>query len=301
MTLKLTRRRFLTISAACTVVAAPGRAADVIRWHGRALGAGTTMALTGLSERQAQPVISAVEQELHRLESIFSLYREGSEVARLNSSGQLVAPSADLLHVLSLSSSIHKATFGAFDPTVQPIWHALDSGGDAASARDAVGWQYVRFDTRAVRLTRPGMALTLNGIAQGYITDRIAALLRRRGLNNVLIDMGEIAAIGAKLDGRDWQAGIARPDGRVVRQVALRDRALATSAPYGTVLSTTNKTGHIIDPQAASTGSKPALVSVSAPLAAVADGLSTACCLLDPRVAYNAVAAFAGAKIELII
>ena len=302
MTLKLTRRRFLTISAACTVVATPGLTSEVVRWHGRALGAGTTMVLTGLSERQAQPVIRAVEQELHRLENIFSLYREGSEVARLNSNGQLVAPSADLLNVLSLSATIHEATSGAFDPTVQPVWQALANGGDTAPARDAVGWQHVRFDTRVVRLTRPGMALTLNGIAQGYITDRIAALLRRRGLNNVLIDMGEISAIGAKLDGRDWRAGIKRPDGRLVQHVALRDRALATSAPYGTVISTADKTtGHIINPQAALTCPKQTLVSVSAPLAAVADGLSTACCLLDPRMAYNAVASFAGAEIELII
>ena len=301
MTHSFTRRRFLTISAGFAVAATSARAADVIRWRGRALGASTSMILTGLSEVQAQPVIRAVERELSRLEDIFSLYRQGSEIARLNATGRLATPSPDMLNVLSLSASLHKASFGAFDPSIQPVWQALATGGDSARAGKAVGWQHVRFDTARVHLTRPGMGLTLNGIAQGYITDRVAGLLRARGLDNILIDMGEIAAIGAKPDGRDWQAGIARPDGKIVRHVALRDRALATSAPYGTVLPVKRKQGHIIDPTAISADPKHTLASVSAPSAAVADGLSTACCLLERDKARLAVAAFGGAEIERII
>ena len=301
MTQTLSRRRFLTISAACAMWATSGRAAEVVRWQGRALGAGASMQLAGLSQQQAQPVIRAVEQELNRLENIFSLYREGSEIVRLNASGHLVAPSADLLNVLSLSASMNAASNGAFDPTVQPVWRALAKGDDLASAQDAVGWHYVEFDTGAVRLTRVDMALTLNGIAQGYITDRIAALLRNRGLNNVLIDMGEIAAIGAKPDGHDWKAGVSQPDGRIVRHVALRDRALATSAPDGTVLSTAPNAGHIIDPRAELKTAKHKLVSISAPSAAVADGLSTACCLLDADNVRTAVSAFGGAEIEFVL
>ncbi len=309
MTSPLSRRRFLSISAAAfglagAPVGATGTGTEmgaVLRWRGRALGASTSMTLTGLSEVQAQPVFRAVERELTRLERIFSLYVDGSEIARLNASGHLDTPSPELLDVLSLSASLHAATAGVFDPTVQPVWLALAQGGNVAQAQDAVGWEHVRFDTRAVRLTRPGMGLTLNGIAQGYITDRIAALLRARGLDNVVIDMGEIAAIGTRPDGRDWQAGISRPDGLVVHHVALRNRALATSAPYGTLLSAEDKTGHIIDPTNATAPSERTLVSISAPLAAVADGLSTACCLLNHEKAQSAVASFAGAEIELII
>jgi len=301
MTFPLNRRRFLTISAAFGLAASTAQADAVIRWRGRALGASASMVLTGLSEVQAEPILRAVEAELARLENIFSLYLEGSEIARLNATGKLTTPSQEMLDVLSLSSALHQASDGAFDPTVQPVWQALAQGGDLARAQAAVGWQHVRFDTAIVTLTRPGMGLTLNGIAQGYITDRIAALLRRRGLENVLIDMGEIVAIGTRPDRRDWQAGIGRPDGKVVHHVALRDRALATSAPYGTLLPAQGKPGHIIDPTNVSRRPKQTLVSVSAPLAAVADGLSTALCLLDPGRAKSTVASFAGAEIELII
>jgi len=300
MTQNFNRRRFLSISAAFGLAATSVRA-DVIRWRGRALGANTTMILTGQSKAEAQVVIDAVEQELIRLERIFSLYLPGSEIARLNATGRLRAPSADLLNLLSLSDAMHQATAGAFDPTVQPVWRALATGGDLVQARKAVGWRHVRFDTQAVRLTRPGMGLTLNGIAQGYVTDRIAALLRARGLDNILIDMGEIAAIGANPDGRDWRAGIRHPDGQIVQHVALRDRALATSAPFGPVLSTVDNSGHIIDPSATFAAPKQTLVSVSAPLAAVADGLSTGCCLLDQDEARSAVAAFESAELERIV
>jgi thiamine biosynthesis lipoprotein len=295
------RRRFLTISAAALGFAGvPAQASKAIFWRGQALGAKASMTLTGLDEVRAQAVFLAVEQELMRLESIFSLYREGSEITRLNATGRLTAPSPELLDVLSLCAALHQASDGAFDPSIQPVWLAVATGGDVAAAQALVGWKYVRFDTNAVQL-RPGMALTLNGIAQGYVTDQIAALLRRTGLGNVLIDMGEIMALGGRPDGRGWQAGIAQPDGVIVHHVALRDRALATSAPYGTVLSSEGKPGHIIDPTNASASSKQGLVSISAPRAAVADGLSTACCLLDLGKAQTAVARFAGAEIELII
>ncbi len=298
------RRRFLTISAAFGLAGAAAQAqagSDVVRWRGRALGANASMILTGLSQTQAEPIFRAVQQELTRLEGIFSLYVENSEIVRLNATGRLDNPSLEMLEVLSLSASLNHATDGAFDPTVQPLWRALAQGGDLEVAQAVVGWENVRFDTGAVRLLRPGMGLTLNGIAQGYITDRIAEVLRGYAVENLLIDMGEIVAIGTKPGGRDWQAGIARPDGQIMRHIALGDRALATSAPYGTVLTTQNKLGHIIDPKAGLKKPKQTLVSISAGSAVVADGLSTACCLLDADKARSAVAIFGGAEIELII
>jgi thiamine biosynthesis lipoprotein len=301
MTHSFTRRRFLSISAAFGLTAGPARADEVIRWHGRALGAKTSMILTGLDAAQAQPIFRAVEQELAQLENIFSLYRDDSEITRLNATGNLSAPSPEMLDVLSLSSALNKASGGAFDPTVQPVWQALAQGKDTQQAQGAVGWDSVRFDTQRVAFARPGMGITLNGIAQGYVTDTVAALLRRRGLDNVLIDMGEIAAIGTRPDGRDWQATISRPDGVIVHHVALRNRALATSAPFGTLLPAEGKQGHIIDPANFLAIPKRTLVSISAPRAAVADGLSTACCLLDRGKAQSTVAKFAGAELEQII
>lgn len=289
------RRRFLTIAAACAALPA-GAAPVTARWRGRALGAGVSMQLAGLTEGEAAPIFAEVTQELDRLEGIFSLYRTDSEITRLNRDGVLRAPSPELLQVLSLADRLHHATGGVFDPTVQPLWLALANGQDVEEARARIGWTGLRFDAAAACFDDPGMAITLNGIAQGAVTDRIAALLRARGLHDVLIDMGEIAALGRRADGAPWSVGIADPAGRIVRRMTLSDRALATSAPRGTLLNAATGQGHILNPA----GGAPlrALVSVSAPTAAVADGLSTALCLLPPERGANALAHFPPARLE---
>ena len=120
---------------------------------------------------------------------------------------------------------------GAFDPTVQSAWRGLAAGGAPAPAP---GMSAVEQTGVTLRLSQPGTQLTLNGIAQGYITDRIAHLLRQHGLQDVLIDIGEIAALGHRPDGGAWRAGIRAPSGRIIARTTLSDRALATSSPMGT-------------------------------------------------------------------
>ena len=111
------------------------------------------MQIHGLSDAEAAGFFAEVEAELSRLENIFSQYRPESEIARLNRDGFVDLPSSDLLNVLSLCQSLHQASEGAFDPTVQPLWLALASGADAAEtarARNAVGFDRVRFGAERV-------------------------------------------------------------------------------------------------------------------------------------------------------
>lgn len=140
-------------------------------------------------------------------------------------------------------------------------------------------------------------ALTLNGIAQGEITDRIVALLKGYGLRDILVDMGEIAAMGLRADRTNWKVGLSSPDGIVRQRITLQDRAVATSAPAGTMLTASQ--GHIVGP-----GGQVAqhqLVSVSAPRAAVADGLSTALCLMQSDQIDPALSHFPGARLEFLM
>ncbi len=311
MTPILSRRRFLAVSA--VAVALPAAAATPgahAIWQGIALGAPASMRLEGVTQDQARAIFAEVEAELSRLEDIFSLYRPDSALARLNRDGVLTTPPAELLEVLSLSASLNQATDGAFDPTVQPLWQALAEaqtngpGLDAETldaTRARTGWAHLRFDRDAVRFMRPGMALTLNGIAQGYITDRISTLLAARGYADTVIDMGEVRARGVKTGGTPWTAGIATPDGTIVRRITLADRALATSAPLGTVLDPAGQIGHIIDPRTGGSVEGRTLISVSARTAALADGLSTACCLLEPELIKVVIGGFPDTILETLI
>src|SRR5690606_13670370 len=220
-------------------------------------------------------IAARVMAEIDRLEDILSLYRPQSALSRLNRDGFLAAPPFELLECLSLAGAVHRASGGRFDPTVQPLWAlwAEAAAGGTRPAADAVeavrrktGWAKVELDAAAITL-RPGMALTLNGIGQGYVADRVAALLEAEGLSDILVDTGELRALGVRPDGADWPVQLA--DGG---STALRGRALATSAPLGTCFDAGGQDGHIIDPHSGMPA-RPVwrAVSVSAPGAALAD------------------------------
>ena len=95
------------------------------------------------------------------------------------------------------------------------------------------------------------MALTLNGIAQGYITDRIVELVRNEGITSSLVNMGEDRVIGAKLDGSGWRIGLASSGMATSLDgvVTIIDRAVATSSAAGFHFDAGGRFGHILDPR----------------------------------------------------
>lgn len=302
----LTRRRLIAISAALCVLppAAWATSAPATRlWTGQALGARASIRL---AHPDGEAIAARVMAEIDRLESILSLYRADSALSRLNREGRLQAPPFELLECLSLAEAVWRASEGRFDPTVQPLWDLWARAASAgrqpeepaiAEALGHTGWARLRMDEDAIHLA-PGMALTLNGIGQGYVADRIASLLEGEGLTDILVDTGEFRALGG-MPGAEtgWPIQL-EPHGRV----RLRARALATSAPLGTTFDQAGRNGHILDPR---TG-RPAesgwrALSVTAPSAAIADALATAACLLPERPAIEGmIARFEGARLEAI-
>lgn len=295
-----TRRRFLAISAAAATFPSIGSAAPVYTWQGVALGARATLRL---AHTDAKAISKRVAAEISRLEDIFSLYRPDSSLMQLNHTGRLDAPPFELLECLSLAGAVHKASDGRFDPTVQPLWACYAEASALGQAPESdvlgvalshAGWARVRFDAAAIEID-PDMALTLNGIAQGYIADCVARMLEAEGLTNILIDTGEFRAVGSHPDGRAWPVKLSAGG-----EVPLITRALATSAPLGTTFDADGQVGHILDPH---TGlPSPALwreISVSAGSAALADALSTAACLCESRNGVEQLTGqFVDARIE---
>lgn len=305
----ITRRRFLSVSAAM-MVARPATAAPVTQWRGIAMGAEATITL---AHRDARAIISRARAEIDRLEDIFSLYRANSVLSRLNAGGQLKAPPFELLECLGICGAVHRASGGVFDPTIGPLWQLYAQSYSAGHApkrtaidatRRLVGWSGVSYDTGAVRFARPGMALTLNGVAQGYIADKVADMLRAQGLSNILVNTGELRALGGAADGAGgaWPVSL-KAGARILPDIyPLRDMALASSAPLGTVFDDDARVGHIIDPRnGRPTAAKWQLVSVAAPRAAVADALSTAGCLLGRGGLQQALRPFAKATVAALI
>jgi len=292
----LSRRRFIAIAAAAGALGSrPGRAksgaADQFTWRGVALGAQASLTLQHSDEAAVRTAIEACLSEVARLEGIFSLHRADSALVRLNRTGAQDDAPQDLRVLLAQALRLSAATDGAFDPTVQPLWafYAEHFNGsdpdprgpsehDIARVRGAIGWQHVQMEGSRIAFSKPGMALTLNGIAQGYITDRIGDLLRARGFRHVLVNMGEQLAIGPKLDANAWTIGIADPlnPAAAIEELALREGAVATSSGNGFRFDAAGRFTHILDPATGAPARQVASVTVVAPRASEADALSTA-------------------------
>ena len=306
----LTRRRFLTISAVASALPMTALAQSVHHWRGVALGADASIVL---AHPDAARLVQMARAEITRLEDIFSLHTPGSALNRLNATGRLTAPPPELLECLSQCARLHRATGGLFDPTIQPLWvlYAQHFAGTAKAglpddkALQAslahVGFDRIRFDPVDLRL-EPGMALSLNGIAQGYIADSVSALFRAQGLTDVLVNTGEFSAIGQAPDGAPWQIGLRVGADVLPERIPLRDAALASSAAQGISFDGKGRVGHILNPK---TG-MPApglwkLVTVTAPQAWLADGLSTAFCVMSQDQIEQSLKAFPQAKIERLV
>ena len=296
----LSRRRMIAIaaSAAGSAFLTGGRTAqagDPVRWHGSALGAQVSIEIHHPDRAEAGRLVERSVVEVRRLERQFSLYRADSAICTLNRTGILVSPDADMVTLLKASLHFADLTDGAFDPTVQPLWQLYadhfsaekpDPEGPSPQrlaetlAKVGRGGLFVSEDRAA--LTRRGAAITLNGIAQGYATDRVVDSLRGAGLSTTLVNMGEIRAIGARPEGTPWRVGLADPErpGVLTETVDLVDRAVATSAGAGFRFDSQGRFTHLFDP---ATGRSPSLystVSVIAPTATEADALSTAFSLM---------------------
>jgi len=305
----LSRRRMIAIAAtaAGSAFLTGGRTAqagEAVRWHGSALGAQVSIEIYHPDRAEAERLVGQCIQDVRRLEQQFSLYRAGSAICTLNRTGILVSPDADMVALLKASLFFGGLTDGAFDPTVQPLWrlyanHFSEDRPDPdgpppqrlAETLAKVGRSELLVSEDRVALTKRGAAITLNGIAQGYATDRVVERLRGAGLSTTLVNMGEIRAIGARPEGTPWRIGLADPDmpGVLTETVDIVDRAVATSAGAGFRFDSKGRFTHLLDPI---TGRSPSLyrtVSVIAPTATEADALSTAFSLMPVSRVRNIV------------
>jgi thiamine biosynthesis lipoprotein len=317
-----TRRRLVRIMAAAAGVAFTGRAtmsaakeAPLSTWRGIVMGNLTRIDIRHPDSARVAQIIAAAAREVERLEMVFTLYRPESALARLNRDAQLAGPPLDLVRLLGEARSWSDLTGGAFDVSVQPLWqvyadHFMALGAAPAGpsedairrAAELVDFRGIEIEPGDTRLARPGMALTLNGIAPGYMTDRIVELLKNEGVENVLVDLGEIRTAGSRGDGELWRAGIRDPFGgrQAMSDLSLTDEAIATSAGYGFRFDAAGRFHHIFDPVSGECPHAYASISVLAATATAADALATACHLL-PLSAISAVLRRSGASEAIVI
>ncbi len=235
------------------------------------------------SEGKAGAALGAALAELEHIESVMSIYRPESQLSQLNREGVLESPDSLLVEVLQYAAEVAERSGGAFDITVQPLWKLKGAHPDAA-AMALVDWRKVKVHAQRIQLA-PGMAITLNGIAQGFAADAAMRVMHAHGVEHALIDAGEFSARGMNEEKAAWHIGIQHPRERdaYAALTQLENRCLATSGDYETAFSDDFSRHHILDPRTGQSPGELASVSVLAPTAMAADALSTALFVLGPQ------------------
>lgn len=259
-----------------------------------------------LGNEQRAQLRDAVEQRLAQIDAALSGYRADSELSRFNAApvGEWHALGADLYGVLRAAQAIAVQSDGAFDVTIAPLidlW-GFGAGGrrevpDAAAiaaARAAVDYRQLELDPAAPRARKlKPLRIDVNGIAQGYTVDSLAAILIARGQRDFLVEVGgELRVSGTSATGAPWRIGIEEPVdgiGHARRGVAGSDIAITTAGDYHDYFEKDGvRYSHTIDP----TTGRPiahrlASVTVIARDATYADGMDTALEVLGPERGFE--------------
>lgn len=272
------------------------------------------MTITALHREpdRAANAIDAAFRAIDRVEEVMSLYRPASELCRLNRDGRLRDPAPELVEVLELAQQLSARSSGKFDVTVQPLWKLHDACAKAGrtpteaelkSTRRLVDWRHVEVSPREIRFGGAGMAITLNGIAQGYAADQALKALQAGGIEHALVNAGELGSLGRSPRGDRWGIGIEHP--RVAdAYVALADldgRCLATSGDYRSTFSGDRERHHLLDPETGQSACGFASVSIVAPSGLLADALSTAVFVLGVERGEKLIARTPGADMFCVL
>jgi thiamine biosynthesis lipoprotein len=263
-----------------------------------------TVTVEDRSEGRAQEAIGRAFEELQRLTALLTRFDAGSPLGVLNATGRLADPPPELSAVVARGLEIHEASAGAFDPTVAPLVDLLElhfaaHGGppneaEVRDVREIVGAHRLRLGEGGLRFGRAGMALTLDGIAKGYIVDRLVEAVAARGIRHALVNAGgDVRALGARADGRPWRVAVQDPLCPAVHAevVSLTDAAIATSGDYVRFHDAERRYHHTVVPGTGRSPEAIASVSVRAPTAMEADALATVVFVLGDRAGGRLVEA----------
>ena len=223
-----------------------------------------------VSYQYADDLKDEIEAELKKVDAEFSMFNQQSTVAKINR-GENPELSDMFREVFIKSKSVYQATAGAFDPTVAPLVNAWGFGfksGDMPTRHDVdsllrlVGFDKVEIvhDTKyEIRGTRAdGRSLDFAAIAKGYGSDVIARFLRRKGIENFMVEIGgEVVTQGINRERLPWKIGVVKPtddslntQGELQTVLNITNRAMATSGNYRNFYyKGGRKYAHTIDPK----------------------------------------------------
>ena len=320
---KLSRRDFVRISAVgAGVLALGGLGIKELLASGGVREVSETRELLGtfitikLVDTEPQLASNAIKEgfsEVERLSSILSRFDPGSGLAMLNRDGYIDNAPPELLGIVQKAKHISDITGGAFDVSVLPLLNLyVDSFADAGSppsekqidaAKELVGYQGIVVKDARISLAGPGMCLTLDGIAKGFVVDQTSALLKSRGYSRVLVaGSGDMSLRGDREDGQPWKIGLTHPRALAGYYEVFQttNESIATSGDYENTFTSDFAWNHIIDPRIGHSPRELASATVIASDTCYADALATSSMVLGKTDALSLLESLPGVEGILI-
>ena len=207
-----------------------------------------------------------IKEALKEVDNSLSPYNPNSIITRINHNEDTIL-NTHFTDVFNLAQEVSAQTGGAFDITVAPLVNAWGFGFkhslniDSAtidSLRQFVGYQKIYLENEKIVKQDERTMLDCSSIAKGYGVDVVGKLLKNKGIQNYMVDIGgEVVLSGKNPKMKLWRIGINKPidDSLSVNQelqtiLEISNAGMATSGNYRKFYYKDGKKyAHTIDPR----------------------------------------------------
>ncbi|HTL51610.1 MAG TPA: FAD:protein FMN transferase [Planctomycetota bacterium] len=264
-----------------------------LHYTGWELGTNLNITIVTPDQKGASRAVDETVALIRKFNVATSSWMPGTDIAKINDAAgkKPVKVSALTLEQVDLALQASRETDGAFDPTWAAMWGLWNYSADhpkvptdeeLAAKLPLINYKDVVVDHEqsTVFLKREGMKLDLGGITKGSITAKIGALLKQKGFNEFLVQIGgELMAAGKNQRGELWRVGMQHPRNTnyFVAAPYLTDVNISTSGDYERFFMQDGKRyHHIIDPKTGRPSRGLIMVTVIGTDGALCDGYATA-------------------------
>ena len=231
--------------------------------HDRGSVFGTFYSITYQCDNDLQ---KEIEAELKKVDQALSMFNQESIISKVNRN-EKVELNEMFLQVITLAQKVSQDTDGAFDITVAPLVNAWGfgfktgdkpSGTSIDSLMSTVGYKKISLKGRQLFKENKNTMLDCSAIAKGYGSDVVAAFLRKRGIDNFMVEIGgEVVTQGISEKRVPWRIGVTKPtddslsvDNELQTVLNVTNKAMATSGNYRNFYYKDGKKyAHTIDPK----------------------------------------------------
>jgi len=296
-----------------TITALPAPA----EWYSREeaiMGTAVRVELWHDDAAAARAAMSAVMDEMHRIDASMSPYKPGSELSRINreAAHKPVTISQEMFDLLTRSIEFSKLSGGAFDITFSSVGYLYDyrehvkpTDQQIAQALPGINYRHLQLDPkgRTLHFARPGVRIDLGGIAKGYAVDNSIAILKGREIRYAIVTAGGDSRMLGDRRGRPWNVGIRDPRqrGEVAAVLPLADVAISTSGDYERYFEEDGvRYHHIINPKTGKSATGVRSVTIIGPDGITTEGLTKSVFVKGPKAGMRLIESLKGVDAIII-